>query len=86
MPAPSQLIFTHFPEDPSWQLVDPLLPSLDDFQNLVPVKPAFFKYGLELDSHTDATIHVDNGEDLTILIKCPPKMVTSFVVECGERR
>jgi hypothetical protein len=75
MPAPSQLIFTHFPEDPSWQLLDTILPTVEDFQNLVPVKPAFFKYGLELDSHTDATIQVERGEDLTIHIKCPPKMV-----------
>jgi hypothetical protein len=76
MPAPTQLIFTHFPEDPSWQLLEDII-TVDDFQNLVPVKPAFFKYGLELDSHTDATIYTP-GEDITIQIKCPPKMAKSL--------
>jgi hypothetical protein len=77
MPAPAQLIFTHFPEDPSWQLLDPILASVEEFQNLVPVKPAFFKYGLELDSHTDATIHTA-GDDITIQIRCPAKMAKSL--------
>jgi len=76
MPAPSQLIFTHFPEDPNWQLLEQQL-TVEEFQNLVPVKPAFFKYGLELDSHTDAVVQT-RGDDIIIQIKCPAKMSKSL--------
>jgi len=76
MPAPTQLIFTHFPEDPNWQLLEQII-SVEEFQNLVPVKPAFFKYGLELDSHTDAVIK-SSGDDITVQIKCPSKMAKSL--------
>lgn len=55
MPDPHQLIFTHFPDDPNWQLLEKSI-SLHDFENLVPVKSAFFKYGLQILSHKEAVI------------------------------
>jgi len=68
MPAPAQLIYTHFPEDASWQLLEDRL-TLDDFENLVPVKPAFFKNGLSLDS-LEAIVHSSSDVPVTILLKC----------------
>ncbi len=58
MPDPHQLIFTHFPDDTSWQLLERTI-SLADFENLVPVKSAFFKYGLQILSHREAVIRTN---------------------------
>ena len=52
MPDPHQLIFTHYPDDNSWQLLYPAI-TLIDFENLIPVKSAFFKYGLKYMEITD---------------------------------
>ena len=69
MPDPHQLIFTHFPDDLSWQLLERPI-SLGDFENLVPVKSAFFKYGLQILSHREAVIRTNR--EVTIRIGCPP--------------
>jgi len=74
MPAPSQLIFTHFPDDPDWQLLERPI-DLEEFESLVPLKPMFFKYGLHLLSHTNAVIHCPAEQDVGIRIQCPQKKV-----------
>ena len=68
MPDPRQLIFTHFPDDPNWQLLDKSI-ALADFENLVPVKSAFFKYGLQIMSHREAVIR--SSREVTIRVGCP---------------
>ncbi|CAD5115455.1 DgyrCDS4427 [Dimorphilus gyrociliatus] len=65
MPNPSQLIFTHFPEENCWQLIDNPV-TLEQFENLVAVKSAFFKYGLEILSHVDAVIYFDETVQIEI--------------------
>jgi len=77
MPAPSQLVFTHFPDDPDWQLLERPI-DLDEFESLVPLKPTFFKYGLHLLSHTNAVITCAPGHDVSIRIECPQKKVNIF--------
>jgi len=72
MPDPHQFISTHFPHDSHYQLLEKTV-SLEEFEQLVPVKSTFYKYGLELTSHTNATVSVDQEE--TIVIKCPPPEV-----------
>lgn len=69
MPDPHQLIFTHFPDDISWQLLERSI-TLADFENLVPVKSAFFKYGLQILGHREAVIRTK--QEVTIRIGCPP--------------
>lgn len=78
MPAPSQLVFTHFPEDPDWQLLERPI-DLEEFESLVPLKPTFFKYGLHLLSHTNGVIHCTPGHDVSIRIECPRKKVIIFI-------
>lgn len=56
---PRQLIYTHYPDDTNWQLLERTY-SLEDFENLPPVKSLFFKYGLDLLSHKNAVIHTDD--------------------------
>lgn len=68
MPDPHQLIFTHYPDDGSWQLLERSI-ALTDFENLVPVKSAFFKYGLQILGHREAVIHTK--QEITIRIGCP---------------
>ncbi|XP_013408285.1 uncharacterized protein LOC106172195 isoform X2 [Lingula anatina] len=54
-----QLIYTHFPDDPNWQLLERQY-TLEEFENLPPVKSLFFKYGLDLLSHKNAVIYTDD--------------------------
>jgi hypothetical protein len=77
MPAPAQLVFSHFPDDSSWQLLERPI-TLEEFENLVPVKPAFFKHGLKLLSHTDAVITCFHNRDISIRIECPQDRVKSL--------
>jgi len=77
MPAPSQLVFTHFPDDPDWQLLERPI-DLEEFESLVPLKPMFFKYGLHLLSHTNAVIVCPAEQDVSIRIQCPQKKVSAY--------
>ena len=79
MPAPSQLIFSHFPDEPNWQLLNRQLTQAE-FEHLVPCKPAFFKYGLQLYSHVDAII--DCNDRVTIRLDCPPNKVSPLFSMC----
>jgi len=59
MPDPHQLIFSHFPDSSDWQLLDQPL-SLSAFEDLVPVKSAFFKSGLRVMDYRKAVIRVED--------------------------
>ncbi|ESO06527.1 hypothetical protein HELRODRAFT_188380 [Helobdella robusta] len=75
MPDPHQLIFTHFPDEVNWQLLERSI-SLADFENLVPVKSAFFKYGLQILGHREAVIKTK--QEVTVRIGCPPFKMQSL--------
>jgi hypothetical protein len=68
LPLPQQLIFTHFPKDPIWQLIQNPIDQ-DEFERLALIKSSFFKFGLQLVSHKQAVIKAN--EQVTIEIGCP---------------
>lgn len=64
-PEPEQLIYTHFPEIPQWQLLPKAL-SREEFEELIPVHPFFFTRNIQLVSHNKAKI--ETGKIFLILI------------------
>ena len=66
---PRRFAWDHFPEDPRWQLL-PVPLSVAQFRDQVQVKPAYFRLGIELDSHRQAVIHAAHQAD--ILLRIPP--------------
>lgn len=50
LPDPHQLIYTHFPDENQWQLLERCV-SLHEFESMPHMKPQFFKYGLEFVTH-----------------------------------
>ena len=77
---PQHLIHTHFPEDPSWQLLYPPI-RLEDYKQLVNVRPGFFKHQLSLDSHKNALI--DLNYDSSISIGVPENQVVTARLSRG---
>lgn len=76
LPDPHQLIYTHFPEDTKWQLLERQV-TLDEFESMPHMKPQFFKYGLEFVSHRTAVIY-GRGE-VNIRLRYPAhRIVVAF--------
>ncbi|XP_062611451.1 uncharacterized protein LOC134273277 isoform X2 [Saccostrea cucullata] len=76
LPDPHQLIYTHFPDDPQWQLLERPI-TLEEFENMPHMKPQFFKYGLEFVSHRTAVIY-GRGE-LNVRLRYPAhKLAVAF--------
>ncbi len=63
---PEEFIFTHFPEDSSWQLLDTRV-TREAFQNMVHLKSHFFANGLRLLSHKSGSITADGQLDVSFL-------------------
>ena len=73
---PDTMINTHFPSNPAWQLLtEPI--TLDQFNETVPLKPYFFKFGFQLLSHFKPVIDTHDGE-VDIKIGCP----RGFILYC----
>ena len=72
MPDPSQMIYSHFPDDLTLSLQDKHM-TLTDFENLVFLKPSFFKHGLKLMTTEDAVIKV-NDQNFDMKIGIPPTL------------
>ncbi|ESO90318.1 hypothetical protein LOTGIDRAFT_218011 [Lottia gigantea] len=56
LPDPHQLIYTHFPDEAKWQLIEQPK-TLEEFENLPHMKPQFFKYHLEFVTHKTSVIY-----------------------------
>ncbi|XP_071494355.1 uncharacterized protein [Diadema antillarum] len=77
---PDVIIYSHFPNDPAWQLLKDAL-TLEQFNNQVLLKPDFFKFGFGLMNQKTAVIDVLHGS-LSINVQCPQ----GFLLSCRLSR
>lgn len=82
MSPPEQFVYTHLPNDPKWQLLDPPI-SEAEFRKRVYLRPGFFQYGLQLDSHIHAFVQTDNPVE-TFTIKAPQGIVAMMDLLQGQ--
>ncbi|OWF43434.1 hillarin-like [Mizuhopecten yessoensis] len=74
LPDPEQLVNSHFPEEPSWQLVDRPV-SIHGFERKAFVKERFFELGMRLLTHSLCELQTDSGDiELTFGIPEHKKM------------
>ncbi len=64
MTPPSQFIYSHFPEDAQWQLLDKPV-SKQEYENLVYLQPDFFNLGLKV-TQRNGTINADKQINVSI--------------------
>ncbi|XP_076823906.1 uncharacterized protein LOC143469916 isoform X2 [Clavelina lepadiformis] len=67
---PDQMIITHFPDEPDWQLL-PKPYTLSEFENSAKLWPLFFKLKLELCSHPAGVITTNDEGYVKIVLKVP---------------
>ncbi|MDM8546179.1 transglutaminase domain-containing protein [Candidatus Venteria ishoeyi] len=66
--SPKEFIYTHFPENSHWQLLEKKL-TFEEYTNLVYLRPAFFDNNLLLNSHYKYLIKTN--DELTIILSAP---------------
>jgi len=69
---PAELVYTHYPEDPAWQFIDRKV-TKDEFIGLAFLWPAFYKYGMHLNTHPGAIIQT--GGEVEISIGAPDSLL-----------
>jgi hypothetical protein len=69
---PEKFIYTHFPENPEWQLLRRPV-SRNEFEKMAFVRPGFFLNGLELNSHRASEIEA--MDTATVTIRAPEETV-----------
>lgn len=74
---PKKFIYAHFPDDSKWQLLAKPITKAE-FVNSVELKPSFFLYKLNLDSHTESTI--STNKELEITLEAPADIIFSTTI------
>jgi hypothetical protein len=74
---PEELIWTHLPEDPAWQLLDPPI-SRDEFERLVYAKPAFFNNDMKILGPEGGTIASDDGATVSLSVPQDVRVAAHF--------
>lgn len=77
---PQQLIFTHFPEDENWQLLDDKK-TVEDFETMVFLKDRFFNLEMRVLSHPECNAEAKDGE-IDILFGLHPEKSTNHTFLC----
>jgi len=77
---PEEFIYDHFPSDENWQLLDDPI-DLAEFENMPLLKSAFFKYGLQLDSHGECLIESDGSARVSILAPAEVAVIAELIYD-----
>lgn len=75
MTNPQKFIYTHFPDDSKWQMLDPLV-TVEEFCNMPVITPHFFALGMDLLSHKQA--YVKSSSISTIELEYPKSKMLYF--------
>jgi len=78
---PSQLIYSHFPYNDYWQLLDDKL-TLADFERLPHVTPVFFELGLGLPR--SVSCNCTANDSLVLSVTAPDDVVVAAQLKTGE--
>jgi hypothetical protein len=67
LPRPSRLIYSHFPQDPSWQLLEQQL-TRKEFENRVQISQSFFTLGYSPDMLPSLSLWVEAQGKVTFML------------------
>ncbi|XP_021355440.1 uncharacterized protein LOC110451645 [Mizuhopecten yessoensis] len=79
IPDPETLAYTHFPDEPKWQLLDRQM-SMKDFERRAFVKERFFELDMRILSHPECEITCH--DELEILFGIAPNMAKQVALKC----
>ncbi|MBC8179779.1 hypothetical protein H8E88_01530 [candidate division KSB1 bacterium] len=80
---PEEFIYNHFPENSRWQLLEQPI-SKAEYEKLIYLRPAFFKYGLKPESHFQAKIQTDH--QVSITFSAPDNVLLTANLEQNYRK
>lgn len=80
---PEQFIFDHYPLDPDWQLL-PKPITCQEYAQSVALKPAFFKYGLDVDSHRRHDVKATGPVEISLI--STRDLVMMAQLTCGQEQ
>ena len=80
MADPDQMAYTHYPEEPKWQLLEPTM-SMFIFEKRAFLKERFFEMDMRVLSHSNCEIKVQNGEE-EILFGMNPARAANLEFMC----
>ncbi|MTF38175.1 transglutaminase domain-containing protein [Cyanobacterium aponinum] len=81
---PREFIYTHFPENDKWQLLNPIM-SRSEFDSLANVSPTLFEYDIQLLSHPNVNISTDEN-NINIALKVPKNVVAIASLKFEEKQ
>jgi transglutaminase/protease-like cytokinesis protein 3 len=81
---PEELIWTHLPQDPDWQLLDVPM-SKEEFEGLVCAKPAFFNNDIDIVGPLKGTIDADEGANVTLSAPQGVAVIADLLDEVGQK-
>ncbi len=81
---PEELIWTHLPQDPNWQLLDDPI-SREEFERLVYAKPAFFNNDMSIVGPLECTIDGTRGASVTLSAPQDVAVIADLLDEEGRK-
>lgn len=82
---PDAFVYDHFPEDAHWQLLDRPL-TMDEFADLVYLRPMFFQSGFKITGHGHGRIAADDRLTVTLGVTKPVEVAAELVDPASGRK